>query len=299
MSDGPKTDNRIPCNLCGCTSAELLYPTMELVKCTDCELIRAKEIMDRGKLERLYSESYFHSSDSGSLGYDDYIADRPKILKTFDTRMEEIENRLGRKGKLLDVGCATGFSLEAACKRGWEAYGVELSKFASEYARRKVGVDVFCGMLEEFESEPESFDVITMWDYIEHCPDPLGEIGLASRLLKAGGLLVLTTPNIASLPSRIWRSRWMGFKQDEHIYFFSPATIMKMFSRSRIETVHVRHIGKYIDIGFFIKRLEIYSETARRILDPIARMLGISKSVLYVNSHDVMIIYGEKVGGPE
>ncbi len=295
----PPTNDFEPCNLCGCSSAASLYPELGMIRCKGCGLVRAEKSPDRGKLEKLYSESYFRSSDSGALGYDDYISDRAKISKTFERRMREIEKRLERKGRLLDVGCATGFSLEVARKLGWDAHGVELSRFACDYARRDLGVDVFCGRLGEIDFEPESFDVITMWDYIEHSPDPAGEINQANRLLKTGGLLVLTTPNIASVPARIWGPRWMGIKQEEHLYYFTPTTIKRLLSQCGFEPVRLSHIGKYIDIDFFIKRTGQYSETIRRALDRLAQMLGVSDSVFYVNPFDIMIVYGEKVGGPE
>lgn len=299
MNSRPPTNDPASCNLCGCRSAAPLYPKFGMIMCDNCGLVRAEEVPTRDRLNQLYSESYFRSSDSGALGYDDYTADRAKISKTFERRMKEIERRLGRTGRLLDVGCATGFSLEVARRRGWEVQGVELSRFACEYARREIGVDVFCGSLSEVEVEPESLDVITMWDYIEHSPDPLGELKQANRLLKTGGLLVLTTPNIASLPARIWGPRWMGIKQEEHLYYFTPETIKRLLSLSRFEPERLRHVGKYIDVAFFIKRTGLYSETIRRLLDRLARTLGVSDSVFYVNPYDIMIVYGKKAGGVE
>ena len=61
----------------------------------------------------------------------------------------------------------------------------------------------------------------------------------------------------------------------------------------------MRHVGKYIDIAFFIKRTGLYSATMRRLLDRLAQKLGASDSVFYVNPFDIMIVYGEKMGGPE
>ncbi len=293
------TNDLAPCILCGDDSALPLYPELGMVRCRHCGLVRADEVPERGRLERLYSESYFRSSDSGALGYDDYIADRDNISKTFERRMNEIENWLGRRGRLLDVGCATGFSLEVARRLGWEAQGVEISRFACDYARNDLGLEVFCGSLGEVDFAPETFDVITMWDYIEHSPDPVGELNRANSLLKAGGLLVLTTPNIASVPARIWGPRWMGIKQEEHLFYFTPPTIKRLLSQCRLEPVHLRHVGKYIDLDFFIKRAGLYSETIRRLLDRFARAIGVGETVFYVNPFDIMIVYGKKADDAE
>ena len=299
MNGPPPNNERRPCNLCGSTSVAPLYPELGMIRCLDCGLVRADQVPAREKLDRLYSEKYFRSSDSGALGYDDYGADRAKISKTFDKRMGEIEQWLGQKGSLLDVGCALGFSLDVARRRGWDPKGIEISRFACEYARTDLGADISCGSLSEIDLDPESFDVITMWDYIEHSPDPAGEFQRAHGLLKRGGMLVLTTPNIASLPARIWGSRWMGIKQEEHLYYFSPATISRLLSKHRLKPVYIKHVGKYIDIDFFIKRTGLYSEKIEQTLGWLAGALGIGESSLYVNPFDIMMVYAKKLDEPE
>ena len=299
MNDPSETNKPRACNLCGSAASVPLYQQAGIIKCADCGLARVDHVPPGEELQKLYSEGYFRSSDSGALGYDDYAADRTKIAKTFDKRMAEIERWTGKKGYLLDVGCAMGFSLEVAKERGWEPRGVEISGFACEYARREMGVEVFHGRLDEAEFETGQFDVITMWDYIEHSPDPAGEFRRASGLLKKGGLLVLTTPDIASLPARIWGPRWMGIKQDEHLFYFSPASIGKLLSKFGLKTVNLKHVGKYIDVDFFIQRTGAYSKTVERVLGKVAGALRIGESSLYVNPFDIMMVYAEKVDEPE
>ncbi len=299
MNGPPETNKSRACNLCGSAANAPLHQQLGIIKCADCGLVRADRVPPGEELQKLYSEKYFRSSDSGALGYDDYAADRANIEKTFDKRMAEIERWTGRKGRLLDVGCAMGFSLEVARARGWEPHGIEISGFACEYAKSDLGVEVFHGRLDEAEFEAEYFDVITMWDYIEHSPDPAGEFRRASGLLKKGGLLVLTTPNIASLPARIWGPRWMGIKQDEHLFYFSPASIGEFLSKCGFKTVRLKHVGKYIDVDFFIQRTGLYSKTVERVLGKTAGALGIGESSLYVNPFDIMMVYAEKVDASE
>ncbi|MBI5118372.1 class I SAM-dependent methyltransferase [Candidatus Poribacteria bacterium] len=281
-----------PCNLCGSGSARYVYPNLGLLKCDGCGLVRADNIPDSQEMGQLYSESYFRSADSGAVGYDDYIADREKISRTFHRRLKEIEGWTHRKGRLLDIGCATGFSLEVARELGWRAQGVEISEFACDFARKNLGVDVFCGLLANADMEPASFDVVTMWDYIEHCPDPAEEFKKAHSLLRPGGLLALTTPNIASVPARVWRSSWMGIKQGEHLYYFTPGTLKRLLAKSRFETVRLEHVGKYIDVDFFIKRAGLYSSTVERVAGWLTRSLGLGDRVVYINPFDIMLVYG-------
>ena len=283
-----------PCNLCGSQSARHLYRQLRITVCNQCGLVRADDPTDRESLERLYSESYFRSSDSGALGYDDYMADREKISRTFHKRMEEIETWVKHKGRLLDVGCAAGFSLVVAGARGWETNGVEISKFACELGRSELDVDIFCGSLAEADFKPESFDVITMWDYIEHSADPSSDLALANRLMKTSGLLALTTPDISSFPARISGSRWMGIKQKEHLFYFSRETINRLLDKHGFEPVLFRHVGKYIDGSFFSKRIGLYSRALQRLLERLTTLLGIRDKIFYVNPYDIMLVYGIK-----
>jgi 2-polyprenyl-3-methyl-5-hydroxy-6-metoxy-1,4-benzoquinol methylase len=294
-SRAPTTDFP-PCNLCGAQSAEYLYAELDIIRCRQCGLVRANETPDRESIKRLYSESYFRSSDSGALGYDDYMADREKISRTFDRRIDEIERWIGHKGRLLDVGCATGFSLDVATQRGWATEGIEISEFACELGRRELGVDILCCSLDEVDFEPESFDVITMWDYIEHSPNPSGDVAVANRLLKTGGLLAVTTPDISSLPARISKSRWMGIKQEEHLFYFSRETVRGLFRKGGFEPVRLKHVGKYIDARFFSKRVGLYSPSLQGLMERVTGMLRISDKVFYVNPYDIMLVYGKKTG---
>jgi len=297
---GRKIMNSSPsCALCSCTATRPLYPHLGIVRCADCGLVRLRHLPDREEVKRIYTESYFRSADSGSIGYDDYVADRKKISKTFHRRLEEIEKWTGHKGSLLDVGCATGFSLAVAREQGWAARGIEISEFACNFAQRHLQVDVQCGTFADAQPEPESFDVITMWDYLEHCVDPLYELQLAHHSLKPGGLLALTTPDIASLPARLSGPRWMGIKDKEHIYYFSPTTVRRLLKDTGFQVVRLEHVGKYVDIGFFIKRTGLYSALVERALAKVAGMLHLNDRVLYINPHDIMLVYGIKMGGSQ
>lgn len=283
------------CMLCGSEAAQYLYAQQGIIRCLVCGLARSLHLPNLERMKQIYSESYFRSSDSGSIGYDDYIADHRKISRTFHRRLEEIERWTGGKGSLLDVGCATGFCLEAARERGWRARGVEISEFACGFARRLL-LDIHCGTLADANVEPEAFDVVTMWDYIEHCADPARELELANRALKPNGLIALTSPDISSLPARLWGPRWMGIKDEEHLYYFSYATMRRLMKRTGFEVVRLEHVGKYIDISFFIKRTGLYSKSVERILSKAAKALGLNERVLYINPFDIMLVYGKKTG---
>jgi SAM-dependent methyltransferase len=109
-----------------------------------------------------------------------------------------IEDRIP-KGRILDVGSALGTFLKIAEGRGWTPQGVEISRFASEFARRERVLSVFNGDLADFHSPDAFFDAITFWDSIEHVMTPRENLEAAVRMLRRGGLMLLTTDNFDCL----------------------------------------------------------------------------------------------------
>ncbi len=143
--------------------------------------------------------------------------------------------------KLLDVGCALGFMLEAATKLGWKAEGVETSEFAARYAQQQTGCKVYAGTLEGAALPSSSFDIVTLTDVIEHVPAPARLIQEISRILRAGGVLYIVTPNFSSLFVKFLGLRAYGIWPDQHVVYFSPKNLHHLlqqhgFSRIRLTT---------------------------------------------------------------
>jgi SAM-dependent methyltransferase len=126
-------------------------------------------------------------------------------------------------GRVLDVGCATGALLEMLQNRGWTATGVELSGPQAAYCRSR-GLDVHSGRLEECSFPAGSFDAILASHLIEHLNDPGNFVREAGRILKPGGRLYISTPNISGLQARLFRGRWRSAIFD-HLYLFSVRTL--------------------------------------------------------------------------
>lgn len=121
----------VPCDLCQGQDSLPLLEKYHVVKCKACGLVYTSPRPSLEALETIYGQAYFKNDHSEVLGYQDYLGDRPQIALTFEKRLKEIEKKMGRKGGLLDVGCATGFFMDVAQRAGWVAQGVELSPFAS------------------------------------------------------------------------------------------------------------------------------------------------------------------------
>ena len=208
------TREDVPCIICGIKDEAFQFNTPErLVKCRRCGLYYNNPRLDLESRKKIYAEDYFvGGSEAAGLdykAYENYIADKPLVIKTVHRRMQKIEAALGSKGRLLDVGCAAGFSLIAAEQRGWQAEGLEFSGFCVDYAQG-LGLNVQQGTLKNYQRSAETFDAITMWDYLEHSPEPLDDLKICERLLRPGGVIFLSIPNIDSWSFKLSKENGSG-----------------------------------------------------------------------------------------
>lgn len=287
-----------PCNLCGATAygpyRQRSLP--HVVRCGGCGLVRVEEFPDSGRLAEIYSAEYFRNDTSNVLGYADYESDRPFILRTAHRRLRKLEQLAPGRGRILDVGCAFGYFLEAARRRGWDVEGIDLSEHAVAYARQHLGdAAVHTGQLEQAGLPLGSFDVITLWDVVEHFPDPVEKLAYCRELLKPGGLLVLSTPDIGSPVARVTGPRWMGFKlADEHLYYFSRRTMGAMLERAGFAVVRTFPVGKDVSLGLFGARLRLYVPPLAAVVDALVRLTGRGRASVYVNPRDIMCVVARK-----
>lgn len=162
----------------------------------------------------------------------------------------------GRSGRLLDMGCGLGFFVKAMeAHRTWQAYGCEISPAAVRYAREKLGLrNVASGRLEDADLPDGSFDIITLWDVIDHIPRPDPVLQRCQALLKEGGRLFIRAPNISvQLPrarlNRLVRGMRPGvtyLQARDHAHHYSKSSLRRLLERNgfpQIEFLHLRPVG--------------------------------------------------------
>jgi SAM-dependent methyltransferase len=201
------------------------YP---ICRCTSCGLVQVAAELSRDELEQIYDEEYF-SSDV----FHDYVAERDARVEAGRAAARTLA-RLVPAGTLLDVGCAAGFFLEAASTH-FEVTGVELSPFASSYARETLGLRVFTGDVTEGMLEGEQFDVVTVWNTVEHMADPLGGLASIGRVMRPGALLALSTGDVTGPLARLSLRNWNLMAPPYHLFFFSPKTIDLLLAKAGFE----------------------------------------------------------------
>ncbi len=151
-------------------------------------------------------------------------------------------------GRCLDAGCATGLFPYMLRQRGYDAEGLELNAASAAWGAEHYGVRVRCGRLEDIAEEPGVYDLISMTDVVEHTANPLEELRLARRLLRPGGFLFVTFPDITSLESRYYRALsklsgrdlWLTCATPYHTWEFTPATAARCFALAGFEIVGFR-----------------------------------------------------------
>jgi 2-polyprenyl-3-methyl-5-hydroxy-6-metoxy-1,4-benzoquinol methylase len=199
-----------------------------------------------------------------------------------------------KKGRLLEIGCAAGFFLDEARKDGWDVYGVEISKWACDYARNDLGItNIFNGPLEKAGYPQDYFDAVVMKDVIEHLIDPKGVFAEIKRILKPGGMICVNTPDVSSLVSKILKTRWWGINQS-HFYFFSRRSLGDMLSSAGL----VPKKTKYFSRVFSLKYLAVKAKDFNKALYSLCMFLinrNIFKDALIkLNLRDQVEIYAEK-----
>ena len=143
-------------------------------------------------------------------------------------------------GDILDVGCSYGFFLNVARRNGWRVKGVEMGSNAAETARIKYGLDVFEGSLEQAGFADSSFNVVTLFHVIEHARNPIAIFSEVRRILRRGGLLLLLTPNLDSVHSRLLGKRWTWLHPPDHLFYFTQRSIGLALRKSGFRVTDLR-----------------------------------------------------------
>ena len=260
----------VPCNLCGGDDLQTLYVGSDrrfdlpgafpIVQCQRCGLIYLNPRPVSDALRRFYPAGQYYAYRPvtrrnnvvqrfrGGLKYL-ILAEHKgypiptgyqgrtgrmlvKILGTvLSSRFEGLPAYVAG-GKILDVGCGNGNYLYSLRELGWETYGVEIDEQACHYAREVLGLTIFQGTLEEAHLPHNFLDVITMRHVLEHLPDPGRSLAEVYRLLRAGGSVLLETPNIESLQARFFKARWFHLDIPRHLYHFAPATLQALLQKA-------------------------------------------------------------------
>jgi 2-polyprenyl-3-methyl-5-hydroxy-6-metoxy-1,4-benzoquinol methylase len=249
------TDNAPCCPLCGSSArSDFMKFDTCFFTCVTCGLGFIHPPPEPEDIKKLYDQSYY---DPWGISDEDNATERMK-KSTFHDKLETLERFVPTKGKILDIGCATGFFLEAARERGWEVFGVDLSSYSSSIARKKLGGDrIFTGTTEEAGFESDSFDAVVMTDVIEHVSDVNSFVKEVVRILKPNGVTAITTPNPMSLSCRMLGRHWPHYKL-EHLVYFTPHALSTLLEPFGFQRLHLAAATKTLTFAYFSLQIRTY-----------------------------------------
>lgn len=229
-----------------------------LVQCSACGL---QYINPRLRADLILS-SYAEGEDEV------YVSQMAAREQTFGAALARIEQLAGKPGRLLDVGTAAGAFLAAARTRGWSAEGCEPNKWLASWGSRRYGVTIRPGSLFDQHYAPDSFDVVTLWDVLEHTTDPKATLERCRQLLRPGGLLIVNYPDVGSWIARLLGRRWL-FLTSVHLHYFTRRTIARILEATGFQVAAIRPHVQRLELDYILSRIAVLhgglSRAARRI----------------------------------
>lgn len=281
----------IPCNLCGANDYTIVYESRyenqtaedlkekfkssgdetlvdQVVQCKNCDLIYTNPRIKANLIIQGYSEGTDENFASQAIARE----------RTFERCLSTIEKATKKKrGRILDIGTANGSFLYAAKKRGWEVEGLEPNKWLCDWAKEHYGLSLKPKTIFEQQYPDEAFDVITLWDVLEHVPDPAKVLEECNRILKKEGFLVVNYPDIGSWVAKIMGRKWV-FLLSVHLYYFTPKTIKKMLEKTGFALILKKKHFQSLELGYLMWRMKVYSKHLHILGYKTTKVLGLERA---------------------
>ncbi|MCE9598811.1 MAG: class I SAM-dependent methyltransferase [Spirochaetia bacterium] len=172
-----------------------------------------------------YGEDYFLSEYKAQYGKT-YLEDETNLRSMANRRLNRIEKYLKPGAKIFEIGCATGFFLDEARKRGYQVSGIEISPFASEYARDRLKLDV---RTEAFSTAETMYDAVFAFYVLEHMDDQRTAFQTIAKMLNRGGIFGFAIPSSNGPTLRYNPDAWIKTHPTDHFADYSPASLQKIF----------------------------------------------------------------------
>jgi hypothetical protein len=259
----------IPCNICGNTRPQSMLRAadqktgdprhhLRLVRCEECDLVYLSPRPDPQIAAQYFREVYTGVRAGGS--YHRYYHDGEGLRTQWRRRLDWIGSPEPGGNRLLDIGAGGGHFVHVARQAGWDAEGVELDREAVRAARDEYGITLHCGRLEDISLPHDHYDLVTLWDLIEHVNDPAPLVYLVTR---PDGRIIVRTANIASWQFGRDPRRWdMLFSG--HLFYFSPTSLTRLLIQAGFSDIRF-HDSHVVDTGMSSPEVEKLPRRIRNV----------------------------------
>lgn len=244
-----------PCPVC--LAGEIVpvsqVATYNQARCAACGHRFISDEISGSVLSEAYGEGYYKTAvtDQGAVdaGYTDYLAKAELRQVEFRRRLKRIERFSPSRGNLLDYGCAMGLFVKVAKEGGWKAKGYEKSRWAVDFGTQTLGLDITCAEDNENPFAAEAFDVITLWDVVEHLYHPREVFAKVRQWLRPGGVLALNTVNSSSVGARIAGDKWRHIAPPFHLQYFTRGSLLRLIREMGFEVRICTGQGALLESG--------------------------------------------------
>jgi len=257
------------CCLCDCTEY-ILYlgrvyvlgdQVFDLVRCSNCGLVRVAPMPDTETVRSMYSEQYFEEDFSCGVRKGTYLETEATRVGEYRETLDTIK-KYRPSGKFLEVGCAAGSLLNYAQRAGYEAEGVDISEWAAKTANEQFGLKVHIGRMVEVKLREKSYDIVFLGDLLEHEPNPVEFMTEVNRVVKPEGLVAIKVPTYVNSfhyrTARLMPPSWTLGRLDTrllqalklsdegpqlppyHLYEYSLDTLSRLCSKSGLKVIDHR-----------------------------------------------------------
>lgn len=265
-----KTLETVPCGVCGCSKTKQIFMSQDFIygnkgewpvsRCERCGVVFMNPRIPPSEIGEYYPKTYYtnvkldpgmtalgralFNAVAASRGYkinsDESLPLRilAWLSLPYTSRyimpakiIDPVEN-----GKVLDIGCGNGSMLTRYKRLGWQTFGQEISSDSGEIAK-EAGHEIFIGDLFDANYPSQGFDAVTLWDSLEHIPNPSEVIQEVYRLLKPGGKIYISVPNFGSWYGRKFEDKWYMFTSPVHYYHYDKKTLAFLLSEQGFTTV--------------------------------------------------------------
>ncbi len=255
------------CPVCGSAGATpvIARKGFRYVRCDGCGAVYVDPMPSAEEAKAFYQDPAYFSGDA-EIGYRDYAAMHRALAPHFRRRLRLLARWQPRRGRLLDVGCADGYFLELARAEGWEVAEVEVSERMAKEAARRLQVPVVTA-LEELP--PGAYDVLTLWEVVEHFPQPVVELRRLVERLRPGGLLMLSTPNAGHWQALHAPERWTSYRLPAHLVLFTADSLRLGLEQAGLVGIRIWKTAPLPPLPWWLERAT--APLAQRLADGSAR----------------------------
>jgi len=278
------------CARCKLNTTKLLFVKQgfSIVQCKNCNFVYVNPRIADEQLADIYKHNYFSNND---YGYNGYEQEKRLRVKNFQKWLNAVKRFIPTNNNIrtLDIGCAAGYCLDVMKINGWQAEGIELDE-AMCVSLNNRGFKVSSSGLNNFKNQ-DKYNVITLFDVLEHLPDVDGVFQRIYNLTADEGIVVVVTPNHGSIQRKLMGKKWFQYKPVEHIQYFTLDSMTAFAERNQFKIIYNSGCGQFADTDFLINRLQYYNFSfPAYLLAKCLKILHLNNRFFYINTGSLFVV---------